>query len=116
MLIALLALLVQNPAPQKVDIVSVIGCLRETAPGTWTLTAATEPVLSTANAPAASEIPKTAPSGKNEFRLIGVSEFNLPAHKGQTVLVKGLHIKAMPVSRLNVTSVTPVAPACAAQR
>ena len=49
-----------------------------------------------------------AKSGKNEFRLIGVSEFKLPAHRDHTVLVKGLHIKATPVSRLNVTSVTMV--------
>ncbi len=111
----LLATLVQDPAPKKVDIVSVIGCLREQPAGTWMLTAATDPVPSTANAPPAAEIPKTPPAGKNEFRLIGVSEFNLPAHKGQTVLVKGLYIKAMPFSRLNITSVTTVSPGCGAK-
>ncbi len=104
----------QEP-PKKVDVVSVIGCLREQPAGTWMLTAATDPVPSTANAPPASEIPKTPPVGKNEFRLIGVSEFNLPAHKGQTVLVKGLYIKAMPVSRLNITSVTTVSSGCGAK-
>ena len=114
MLFALLALLVQGPAPKKVDIVSVTGCLRETAPGTWMLTAATDPTPSTANAPPAKEIPPTVAVGKNEFRLIGVSEFNLPAHKGQTVIIKGLYIKAVPVSRLNMTSVTSVSPSCAA--
>jgi hypothetical protein len=112
MLMALLALLVQDPAPKKVDIVSVIGCLREAAPGSWTLTSATDPVPSSANAPQPKEIPSTPPAGVNEFRLIGVSEFNLPAHKGQTVLVKGLYIKATPVSRLNITSVTTVSASC----
>jgi hypothetical protein len=119
MLIALLAsaaLLAQDPSPKKVEIVSVTGCLREAPAGTWMLTSATDPVPSSANAPAAKEIPATPPVGKNEFRLIGVSEFNLPAHKGQTVMVKGLHIKATPVSRLNITSVTTVSPACAAGR
>ena len=118
MLIALLAfaaLLAQDPSP-KIDIVSVTGCLREAPPGTWMLTSATDPVPSSANAPAAKEIPATPTVGRNEFRLIGVSEFNLPAHKGRTVIVKGLHIKATPVSRLNITSVTTVSPTCAAGR
>jgi hypothetical protein len=111
----LLAALAAQAAPSnKVDIVSVTGCLKEASPGTWMLTGATDPVPSSANAPAAKDIPKTAPAGKNEFRLIGVSEFNLPAHKDHTVMVKGLHIKASPVSRLNITSVTMVAASCAA--
>ena len=109
-----LALAVQDPASKKVDIVSVTGCLREATANTWTLTAATDPVPSSANAPPAREIPSTPPAGKNQFRLIGVSEFNLPAHKGHTVIVKGLFIKATPVSRLNVTSVTMVSASCVA--
>jgi hypothetical protein len=116
MLFALILMLLQASSSKKVDIVSVTGCLRETTPGTWMLTAATDPVPSSANAPRAGEIPTPVPAGRNEYRLIGVSEFNLPAHKGQTVTVKGLHIKAAPVSRLNITSVTTVAPACAAQQ
>jgi hypothetical protein len=114
MLIALLAtvLLQASPPVKKVDIVGVTGCLKETPPGSWTLTAATDPVPSSANAPAAKDVPTTAPVGRNQFKLIGVSEFNLPAHRGHTVLVKGLYIKATPVSRLNVTSVTMVAASC----
>ena len=38
----------------------------------------------------------------------------MPAHRDQSVIVKGLHIKASPVSRLNITSVTMVAPNCPA--
>ena len=51
---------------------------------------------SSANAPPAKEIPSTPPAGKNAFTLIGVSEFNLPAHRDQTVVIKGLFIKATP--------------------
>ena len=69
---------------------------------------------SSANAPAAKEIPATPPAGKNAYRLIGVSEFNLPAHRDQTVVIKGLFIKATPMSRVNMTSVTMVSPACVA--
>jgi len=103
----------QAPAPvQKVPIVAVTGCLAEQG-ATWSLTNATEPVPSIANGPPAGEAIKGPTSGTASYRLIGVSEFDLPAHKGHTVLVKGLLIKATPVSRVNVTSVTMVSSACA---
>jgi hypothetical protein len=51
------------------------------------------------------------PAGKTEFRLIGVSEFNLPQHKDHAVIVKGLYIKSSP-PRLNITSVTTISPSC----
>jgi hypothetical protein len=107
----------QNPAaaavPTKVDIVSVTGCLKETTPNTWTLTNATAPVPSSANAPPAKEIPATPPVGTGVFRLIGVSEFNLPSYRDHTVVIKGLFIKATPMSRVNMTSVTTVSASCA---
>lgn len=113
MLMVLVIALLQAAA-QKIPIVSVTGCLKEAPAGTWTLSNATDPVASNANAPPAAEVPKTPPVGKNSFRLIGVSEFNLPAHKDHAVLVKGLLITANPMSRLNITSVTMVAPNCPA--
>lgn len=100
------------PASRHIEIVSVTGCLNEATPNTWTLIRATDPVPSNANAPAARDIPATPPAGKNVFSLIGVSQFNLPAHKDHTVIVKGLFIKATPMSRVNVTSVTMVSPSC----
>src|SRR3954471_21975708 len=116
MLLFLLAgVLAQAATPaHKVDIVSVTGCLKETPPNNWTVTAATDPVPSNANAPAAKDLPATPPAGKNVFKLIGVSEFNLPAHRDHTVIIKGLLIKASPISRVNMTSVTMVSPSCAA--
>jgi hypothetical protein len=111
----LLAALLAQAAPHaKVDIVSVTGCLKEPTPNNWVIASATDPVASSANAPPAKEVPPAPPAGKNEFKLIGVSEFNLPAHKDHTVVVKGLFIKAIPVSRLNMTSVTTIAPSCVA--
>src|SRR2546423_11191868 len=101
-MLVVLALLQTTAAANKVEIVSVTGCLKEATPNTWTLVNATDPVPSTANAPPADQVPKTPPAGKNQFRLIGISEFNLPAHRDQSVIVKGLHIKASPVSRLNI--------------
>jgi len=107
-------MLAQAAPTHKVDIVSVTGCLKEASPNNWTVTAATDPVPSRANAPAAKDVPAAPPSGKNVFKLIGVSEFNLPAHRDHTVIIKGLLIKAEPVSRLNMTSVVTVAPSCVA--
>ena len=110
----LLAALFAQAAPSpKVEIVSVTGCLKEATPNNWTLVSATDPVPSNANAAASKDIPATPPAGKNEFRLIGVSEFNLPAHKDHTVIIKGLFIKATPTSRVNMTSVTMVSASCA---
>ena len=114
MVLLFLALLLVQTPPKKIEIVSVTGCLKEATPNTWTLTLATDPVPSNANAPAAKDIPSTPPSGKNSYRLIGVSEFNLPAHREQTVVIKGLFIKATPMSRVNMTSVTTVSPSCVA--
>ena len=111
-LLAAVLLQASTPPTKKVDIVSVTGCLREPTANNWMLTAATDPVPSSANAPAPKDVPATPPAGHNQFRLIGVSEFNLAAHKGHTVIVKGLYIKATPVSRLNITSVTMVAASC----
>jgi hypothetical protein len=102
------------PPPNKIEIVSVTGCLRESTPNTWTLTAATEPAPSTANAPVGKDVPTSPPPGTNVFRLIGVTEFNLPSHRDHTVVLKGLFIKATPVSRLNITSVTTAVASCSA--
>jgi hypothetical protein len=96
----------------KIDPVAVTGCLKETEPSTWMLVNASDPVASTANAPSPKELAALPRGGKNEFRLIGVSIFNLPAHRDHTVIVKGLPIKATPVNRLNVTSVTMVSETC----
>ena len=113
-LILLLGLVQATPAARKVEIVSVTGCLKESPPNTWTLSAATDPAPSSANAPSAKEIPATPPPARTCSPLIGVSEFNLPAHRDHTVVIKGLLIKATPMSRVNMTSVTTVSPSCVA--
>jgi hypothetical protein len=108
--------LAQSGSSPKVDIVSVTGCLREASADNWMLVNATDPVPSNANAPPKSEVPAAAPVGKNQFKLIGVSEYNLPQYRDHAVIVKGLHIKAQPVGRLNITSVTTVSASCPAPK
>ena len=112
---ALAAAVQAKPAapPAKADIVAVGGCLRETSPDVWTLVAASDPVVTpTANAPSAKEAASIAKNGTNEYRLTGVTVFNLPAHRGHNVLVKGLLNKATPMSRLNITALTMVSAEC----
>jgi hypothetical protein len=99
-------------APTKAEVVAVAGCVREAASDQWLLTNASDPVASTANAPSPKELAAFAKSGKNEFRLTGVTVFNLPAHRGHAVLVKGLLNKASPVSNVNMTSLTMIAAEC----
>jgi hypothetical protein len=112
MIALLLSLLVIQAPPKKVDIVSITGCLRERPDGTWMLVAATDPVTSIANQAGPDEIPKTAPAGKNTFRLIGVGEFNFPQHRDRTMVIRGLLIKDK-VSRINVTSSVEAVASCA---
>jgi hypothetical protein len=109
----LLVAVVQAPAPAKVAIVSVTGCLREQGPNIWMLVAATDPVPSVANQAQGDDIPAAAPAGKNTFRLIGVSEFNFPQHRDRTMVIRGLFIKDK-VSRINVTSAVEAVGSCVA--
>ena len=53
------------------------------------------------------------PPGRHQLKLIGVDVFHLPTRKDQRVEVTGLLIPAKPISRLNITTVAPVAPTCA---
>ena len=116
-LVLILVIAAAQAAPSsKIDIVSVAGCLKESTPNDWRVVNATDPAPSNANAPAPKDIPATPPVGKNEFKLIGVTEFNLPQHKDHAVVVKGLLIKATPLSRLNITSVTTIAASCPAAK
>ena len=102
----------QAPA-NKVEIVSVTGCLREQGANNWMVVAATDPVPSIANQAPPAELPKTPPAGKNAFKLIGVGEFSLPTLRDRTVVVRGLFIKDTPSSRINMTSVVEAVSTCA---
>ncbi|MBI1874371.1 MAG: hypothetical protein HYS05_10875 [Acidobacteria bacterium] len=95
--------------------VVVVGCLGQEGSETWVLTSATEAIELASKTPAPpSEADAVKLSGQNKYRLIGISEFNLPTHKGHKERVEGLLIAAKPMSRLNVTSVKHVADTCGA--
>jgi len=113
-LVLALALAAQAPPTNKVEIVSVTGCLREQGSGNWVLVAATDPMPSAANQAPVAELPKIPPAGKNTFRLLGVGEFNLGQHRDRTMVIRGLLIKATPVSRINMTSSVEAVASCVA--
>ena len=92
----LLLALQAAPAPQKVEIVSVTGCLKETAPNTWTLVNATDPVPSSANAPPAEGNPDRAAGRQERVPADRRLRVQPAGAQGPTVIIKGLFIKATP--------------------
>lgn len=111
----------QASSLQKVDVVSVTGCVTAAPGDTWMLTNATDPMpderpgagrgrgADTAPQPPPASTP---PSGKNRYRLIGILELGVPDHKGHIVTIKGLLIPDTE-KKINVTSVKMVASSCA---
>ncbi len=95
----------------RMPISQVVGCLTQSADGTFLLTDATEPVAT--GGKGAKEPDAATPLGKRKIRLIGtVEEFGAAAHKGHKVRVRGLFIAASPDARLNITSLRQLATTC----
>ena len=94
----------------------VAGCLREQPSGTWRVVNATDPKPSNAVAPPKDELSTIPKAGTKEFQLIGVSVFDLPSYKDQTVVLKGLLVPASPLTRLNITSIARLSETCESQK
>jgi hypothetical protein len=99
---------------QKMDIVESIGCLSEEPKGTWVLTDATDPAVSKQpyTNEAARKEAAAKPLGTQRFTLIAINMFNPDAMRSHKVAAKGLLIKDAAGSRINVTSLQPVADSC----
>ncbi len=101
-------------ARRKLSVVEAVGCLTRTSADGWALRDAGEPVVSTLQSTSASALETAArrPLGQGNYRLVGVEAFK-PQRVGQRkVAVKGVLITAANDSRLNVTSLQPVAGPC----
>jgi hypothetical protein len=96
------------------DIVAVVGCLEQSASGTWRLTHASDPVFSKTQATSMAELKEEAarPLGIQQYQLVGARVFNPTSHKGEKVAVKGVLIKDTNLSRINVTSQQAIASTC----
>jgi hypothetical protein len=123
--LAALALL-QTASPQKVEMVSVTGCIAPGAADSWMLTNATDPVVDqrspaaapgrgTTSTPQTASAPPGPLSGKNRYRLIGVLELGVPGHNGHTVTIKGLLVPGAE-KKINVTSVKMVSQTCGSSK
>jgi hypothetical protein len=95
-------------------IAEVGGCLEQNPAGTWMLTNASDPVMSKTQATTSTALQaaESKPLGKRSYELLGARFFNPPSHNGQKVAVKGALIQGGKESRLNVTSLQPVAGTC----
>ena len=78
------------------------------------LTNASDPVVSKTQATslAASKVDAAIPLGHRRYQLLGVRFFNPGSRKEQKVVVKGVFMTGAGESRINVTSLETVAPAC----
>jgi len=97
-----------------VDIAEVVGCLEQGPGGKWTLAGASDSVRSRTQATSSAALKNAAakPLGNRRYRLLDAGLFNASSHTGQKVAVKGALIQDAKESRLNVTSLQTVAPAC----
>ena len=97
------------------DIVEVVGCLAEGPNKTYVLTDATDPVKSeqASTTKAALDAAKVKPLGTQRYVIIGATEWDPASHKGHKMVVKGLMIKDVKETRLNVTSFQMVDSTCA---
>jgi mono/diheme cytochrome c family protein len=88
------------------SVVRVIGCLASGPNNSWSLSDATDPVLSRDQASTQEELQRAqnAPAGKQRFRLVNVAGFEPQQHLGHKIDVKGLIYKDETDARINVTS------------
>lgn len=98
-----------------VRLVATAGCLAREAGGSWLLTRIGRLDDTTAQSTSTTERAALAklPSGDLSMHLIGVGAFNPAGYVGERVAAKGALIKDSSGSRLNITSLQKVGPACA---
>ena len=104
----------EQPKKNALEIAEVVGCLEERPAGTWMVSKAGEPTVSKIQATSSVALKAVAsrPLGDQQDQLLGVGVFNPSSQKGKKVAVKGVLIKNAKDSRLNVTSLQPVATTC----
>jgi hypothetical protein len=99
---------------QALSIAEVVGCLEPDSSGAWTLTSASDPILSRSQSTSAAAVKAAAerPPGNQRDQLLGVGVFNPSDQKRHRVVVKGVLIKGPGGNRLNVTSLQSIAQTC----
>jgi len=101
--------------PQNFALVQVVGCLSGDGGRGWTLTNATEPIVTRDEAPTADALKNagTKPLGRQTLRLVSVVAPMKPESlRGTKVEARGLLYREPAYSDLNLISLTTVGPAC----
>ena len=105
-----------SAAPNRgtLNIVRVVGCLKQDQSNKWLLSKAGEPVVTNTQATSTAELKAAAanPLGLRTLELLGLDAFNPRGYVGQKVAVKGVLIQKASNSRVNVTSLQTLAAAC----
>ena len=101
-------------APKALNIVAAGGCLEQSPMGAWMLTNASDPVISKTQASSSAALKAEAakPLGNRRYQLLGVRFFDPASRKAQKVAVQGVLMTGAGESRINVTSLRTLAPAC----
>lgn len=102
-----------GPVP-NFALVLVVGCLVKGADAGWALTNGTDPVRARADGAEGTREAQTlaAQTGRGTFSLMDAHLFGPEKLQGQKVAVKGLLMRQADVTRVNVTSIQSLAPAC----
>ena len=105
-----------SAAPNRgtLNIVRVVGCLKQNQSNEWLLSKAGEPVVTNTQATSTAELKAAAadPLGLRTLELLGLDVFNPRGYVGQKVSVKGVLIQKASNRRVNVTSLQTLAAAC----
>ncbi len=98
-------------AAQPMPLMMMVGCVEEDDTNGFHLARVTEPQAIDDRIP--TEPPPDAPLGERSVRLIGtLYEFGVSEHVGHKVWAKGMLIEDNGETRLNLVSITHLAPAC----
>ena len=96
---------------QPMPLMMMVGCVEGDEANGFHLARVTEPQAMDDRIPA--EPPPDVPLGERSIRLIGtLYEFGVSAHVGHKVWAKGMLIEDDRETRLNLVSITHLAPAC----
>jgi hypothetical protein len=101
-------------ASNALEIVAAGGCLEQSPAREWILTNASDPVVSKTEATSSVALKADAAKllGNHRYQLLGVRFFGPVSRKAQRVAVQGVLMTGAGESRINVTSLQTVGPAC----
>lgn len=100
----------EQPKVQNFALVQAVGCLARGDNNAWVLRSASEPMVTTANAPTTEALAAAAatPLGSQNFVLLNAAPFDPAAYQGRKVEARGLIYREAGDALLTVTSLKPV--------